>query len=115
MQIGVTFSAQTGPRSFNSRRESARDGAATYLVTADRVRAIVDVEMVVAVQLQLVETQHEPLEDAMRLEGDGAVKVPLVLRDENRPVDLPVEVPHEVLLAHVAHLICEQTTVVELD
>ena len=87
------------------RYEMKRRGL--YLVTADRVRTIVDVKMIVAVQLQLVETKHEPLEDTMRLKGDGAVEVLLELRDQNSPVYFSVEIPHVVLLAHVAYLICK--------
>ncbi|KAK1136572.1 hypothetical protein K0M31_001118 [Melipona bicolor] len=64
--------------------------------------------MIVAVQLQLVETKHEPLEDTMRLKGDGAVEVLLELRDQNSPVYFSVEISHIVLLAHVAYLICKR-------
>lgn len=74
--------------------------------------AIVDVQMIVAVQLQLIETKHEPLEDAVRLEGDGAVEILLQLRDQNGTVYLSVEVSHVVLFAHVAYLICKQTGIV---
>lgn len=86
-------------------RETKR--ARIYLVTADRVRTIVDVKVVVAVQLEMVETEHEPLKDAVRLEGDGAVEVLLELRLQNRPVYLPVQISHVILLAHVAYVICE--------
>lgn len=78
-----------------------------YLVTADRVCTIVDVKMIVAVQLQLVETKHESLEDTMRLKGDGAVEILLELRNQNSPVYFSVEISHIVLLAHVAYLICK--------
>lgn len=81
--------------------------AGIYLVTADRVRAIVDVKVIVAVQLKVVETEHEPLKDAVCLEGDGAVEVLLELRLQNRPVYLPVQISHVILLAHVAYVICE--------
>lgn len=82
--------------------------AGIYLVTADRVRAIVDVKVIVAVQLKVVETEHEPLKDAVCLEGDGAVEVLLELRLQNRPVYLPVQISHVILLAHVAYVICER-------
>jgi hypothetical protein len=36
-------------------------------------------EMVVAVELQDVEAEHEPLQDGVRLEGDDTVQVSLVL------------------------------------
>ena len=39
-----------------------------YLVAiADSVSTVVDVEVVVAVQLQLLETQHEALQNRLRL------------------------------------------------
>lgn len=76
------------------------------------MRAVVDVKVIVAVELQLVEAQHEPLKDAMRLESDGAVEIPLVLRYQNGTVDFCVEIPHEVLFAHVGHLICERKAIV---
>lgn len=71
------------------------------------MRAIVDVKVIVAVQLKVVETEHEPLKDAVCLEGDGAVEVLLELRLQNRPVYLPVQISHVIVLAHVAYVICE--------
>lgn len=44
----------------------------------------------------------------MGLKSDGAIEVPLILRRKNGAVYLPVEVPQEVLLADVAHLICKE-------
>jgi len=43
------------------------------------VGAIVNQQMIVAVQLQHVEAEHEALQHRVRLEGDNAVKIPLVL------------------------------------
>lgn len=64
---------------------------------------IVDVEMVVTVQLQEVETQHEALQDRVSLEGDDAVEVALVLRPQEGAVDLPVHLLQEVALAQRLH------------
>lgn len=62
--------------------------------------------MIVAVQLESIELQHKPLKYAVRLEGDGAIEISLVLRRENGPVYLPVEIPQEVVFADVAHENC---------
>lgn len=61
--------------------------------------AIVHVEVVVAVELQQVEVQHEPLQDAMRLERHRAVQVALVARPEHTAVELAVLPLEEVVLA----------------
>lgn len=50
-----------------------------YLGRRHRMGSIVDEQMVVAVQLQHVEAQHKALQDRVRLEGDDAVQVALVL------------------------------------
>jgi len=41
----------------------------------------------------------------MSLESNGAIEVPLILRDKNGTVYLSIEIPHEVFLADVAHLV----------
>lgn len=51
----------------------------SYLGRRDRVCSIVDKQMVIAVQLEHVEAQHEALQDRVRLEGDDTVQVALVL------------------------------------
>lgn len=45
----------------------------------------------------------------MSLESNGAIELPLILRGKNGAVYLPVEIPQEVLLADVAHLVCKET------
>lgn len=72
---------------------------ATHLRRRGGVRAIVHVQMVVAVELQHLEVQHEPLQDAVRLEGDGAVQVALVAGPEHAAVHLAVLPLEEVVLA----------------
>lgn len=62
-----------------------------YLVGSDGVRPIVDVEMVVAVELEYVESQHEPLEDGVRLECDHAVQVAFVFRIEDGSVYFTIQ------------------------
>lgn len=44
----------------------------------------------------------------MSLESNGAIEVPLILRGKNGAVYLPIEIPHEVFLADVAHLVCKK-------
>ena len=44
-----------------------------YLVVAGGVSAVVDQQMVVAVELELIETEHEPLQDGFRLESDQTI------------------------------------------
>jgi hypothetical protein len=70
-----------------------------YLVAPDGMGTVVYEEMIIAVQLQEVEPEHEPLQDRMGLEGDDAVEVPLVLRLQHSPVYLPVQQRQEVVLA----------------
>ena len=42
--------------------------------------AVVDEQMIVAIELKLIETKHETLEDRFRLESDEAIQIVLVLR-----------------------------------
>lgn len=77
--------------------------ADAYLVWPDGVCTIVYVQVIVAVQLQKVEPQHEPLQNRMRLERNHAVEIPLIPRPENGPVDLPVQLLEEVVLAEGLH------------
>lgn len=67
--------------------------------------SIVDQQVIVAVQLEHVEAQHEALEDRVRLEGDDAVQVAFVLRPEHGPVDLSVQLLQEVVLAQRLHVV----------
>jgi hypothetical protein len=67
--------------------------------------AVVYEQVVVAVELQKVETKHESLQDGMRLEGDDAVQVPLVLRLQHSAVYLPVLERQEVVLTQRRHVV----------
>jgi len=67
--------------------------------------AVVDEQMIVAVELELVEAQHEPLQDGLRLEGNDAVQIGFVLRTQNSAVDLAIELLQEVVLAQRRHVI----------
>lgn len=93
------------------RRDRARlfvgitSSRSSYLVWTDGVCAVIYVQVIVAVQLQEVEPEHEPLQDRVRLERDHAVEIPLVPRPEHRAVDLPVELLQEVVLAEGLHRI----------
>lgn len=77
----------------------------SYLEVVDSVSPVVDVEMIVAVELQRVEPEHESLKDAVCLKGYRAVQISLVLRGQHRTVDFSVKVVHKVMLAHDAHLV----------
>jgi len=46
--------------------------------------SIVDQQVIVAVELQHVEAEHEALQHRVRLEGDDAVQIPLILRPATR-------------------------------
>lgn len=70
------------------------------------VCAVVDQEVVVAVQLKLIEAEHEFLQDRFCLERDGTIQVWLILRSQNRPVDLAVQLLQEMSLAQGCHVIC---------
>lgn len=72
---------------------------------ADRMRAIVHVQMVVAVQLQHIEAQHEALQNRVCLEGDDAVQIAFVLRPKDGTVDFAVELLEEVVFAQRLHVI----------
>ena len=63
--------------------------------------AVVDVELVVAVDGELLEPDHEPLEDRLRLEGDDAVDVALVPRGHHGAVDRDGDAGEEALLVSV--------------
>lgn len=72
---------------------------ATHLMNADCVRPVIDVEVIVAIELQHVEPQHEALQDGVRLKGDDTVQVALVLRPEHSTVDFPVQLLQEMVFA----------------
>ena len=75
-----------------------------YLVRPDGVRPVVDVEHVVAVDLESLEAEHEPLEDGLRGEGDDALHVALVVRLDDGAVDGDGDGGEEALLAARAQL-----------
>ena len=66
-------------------------------------------EVVIAVQLEEVEAQHEALQDGVGLEGYDTVQVPLVLGLQHRAVYLPVQQRQEVVFAQRRHVICNIT------
>ena len=74
--------------------------------------SIIDIEMVVTVNVKSLELQQELLQDALRLEGDDAVLVPLVPAVQHhavhRPLDLGQEVALSVLVADLVHLVCNR-------
>lgn len=62
--------------------------------------SVIHIQMVIAVELQHVEVQHEALQHAVRLEGDGAVQVALVARPDHAAFHLAVLPLEEVVLAY---------------
>ena len=74
--------------------------------------SIIDIEMVVTVNVKSLELQQELLQDALGLEGDDAVLVPLVPAVQHhavhRPLDLGHEVALSVLVADLVHLVCNR-------
>ena len=70
-----------------------------YLRVANGMGAVVNVEMIVAVELEEIEAHHEALENRMRLECDYAVEIALVLRPQKCSVDFPVDLLKEVVFA----------------
>lgn len=75
----------------------------------DGMRSIVHVQMIVAVQLQHIEAQHEALQNGMRLEGDDAVQIAFVLRPQHGPIDFAVQLLEKVVFAQRLHVICVRT------
>ena len=69
--------------------------------------SIIDIEMVVTVNVKSLKLQQELLQDALGLEGDDAVLVPLVPAVKHHPVHRPGDVGHEGALpglaAHLAN------------
>ena len=57
--------------------------------------SIIDIEMVVTVNVKSLKLQQELLQDALGLEGDDAVLVPLVAALEDDAVHRPGDVGHE--------------------
>lgn len=73
------------------------------LVGAHSIGPVVDEQVVVAVQLEALEPQHEPLEDGVRLEGDGALQVPLAPGSEHGALDHAVVLLQEGVVAQLRH------------
>lgn len=77
----------------------------THLGRRDGMGPVVDQQVIVAVQLQHIEAQHEPLQHRVRLEGDDAVQVAFVLGPQYGAVNLPVQLLQEVVLAQRLHVV----------
>lgn len=87
-------------------QHTSRVGAlCSYLGRRHRVCSIVDKQMVIAVQLEHVEAQHKALQDRVRLEGDDAVQVALVLWPEHGSIDFAIELLQKVILAQWLHVV----------
>ena len=71
---------------------------------ANGVRAVVDVEHVVAVDLESLEADHEPLQDGLGGEGDDALHVALIVRLHDGAVDRVGDGGEEALLVARAQL-----------
>ena len=90
---------------------AASDCCAAHLVVSGRVSAVVDEQVVVTVKLELIETEHEPLEDRFGLEGDEAVQVGFVLRPQHGSIDLAIKLLQEMALAQRRHVICTTSSI----
>ena len=64
--------------------------------------SVIDIQVVVTVDVESLKLQQELLQDALRLEGDDAVLVPLVLAVQHHPVHRPGDAGHEVTLPRLA-------------
>ena len=53
--------------------------------------SVINVQMVVAVESEFFEPQHEPLQNAICLESHDAVQITLIFRSDDGPVDLFVQ------------------------
>ena len=71
-------------------------------VSPSGVSSVIDVEVVVAVHVELFKLQEELLEDGLCLEGDDAVLVPFVPALQHHPVHRPWNVGHKVPLLVLA-------------
>ena len=71
--------------------------------------SIIDIEVVVTVDVKSLKLQQELLQDALGLEGDDAVLVPLVPALQHHPIHRPLDLGEEVslpsLVANLVHLI----------
>lgn len=69
------------------------------------MRAVINIEMIVTVQLQSIKLKHKTLEYTVRLKGYGAIQFPFVLWRYNGPINFSVEISQKVISAYVLHLI----------
>ena len=71
--------------------------------------SVIDIQVVVTVDVESLKLQQELLQDALRLEGDDAVLVPLVLAVQDHTVhgllDLGEKVSLLALITELVHLI----------
>lgn len=77
-----------------------------HLVNSCGVSSVVNEQVIVTVELKLIETQHETLQDRLRLECDEAIQIVLVLRPQNGAIDLAIELLQKMALAKRSHVIC---------
>lgn len=94
-----------GKRKTKKKSNYKQKQRSLYLVAADGMGPIVYEKMVITVQLQEIEPQHEALQDGVRLEGDDAVQVPLVLRLQHCSIYLAVLKRQEVVLTLRRHVV----------
>lgn len=76
----------------------------THLVVADGVRTVVDDELVVAIDPQPLETEHEALQDRLGLERDNAVHIQLIVAGDDSAVDGARHGGEEALVTPLAQL-----------
>ena len=57
-----------------------------YLWCAYCVGAVIDNQFVVAIHGEILEPDHEPLQDGLGLEGDDTIDISLVFRSDNSAI-----------------------------
>lgn len=88
---GVVQRQKVALRVDDARFGASAPAAEVSLVIAVRMSAVVDVEVIIAVECQLLEPQHELLQNGVRLERDRAVEVVLRLGADDGAIDLLVQ------------------------
>lgn len=66
---------------------------------------VVDKQMIIAVQLEHVEAQHEALQNRVGLERDDTVQIALILGPEDGAINFAIKLLQKVVLAQRLHII----------
>jgi len=69
------------------------------------VSSIIDKQMIIAIQLEHIESEHETLQDRVRLKGDHTVQVAFDLGPKYSSINFAVKLLKKVILAQRLHVI----------